>query len=293
MVIGTVAILAYYGLLPPEHRYSRAIIIFSGFAGTVVLLGMHDILYRMGILKYIPYDKLPRKAVIVADDEAYRQTAGILQQVHYAPELSGRISPAGQGNDALSGIDEMKELLYATGINEVIFCINGLTYNEVFEQMQHCGQDYEYKIHIVGSQSFVGSNSSSTSGDLYTIDRRFNLSDFAQVRNKRMVDIGASLLLLLLFPFTFFRVRNPGGFLGNCFQVIMGSRTWVGYAASVNIGHLPHIRKGVLEPFNILPGYEPSDGVKMQINNDYAMHYAPMSDISLLMKNFRYLGGKS
>ena len=297
MLIGTVAILAYYGLLPPEYRYSRAIIIFSGFGGTVVLLGLHEILYRMGILRYIPYDKLPRKAVIVADEQSYLQTAAILRQVHYAPELSGRVGAEGQmagGRDTgsrLSSLPEMKQLLYTAGINEVIFCINGLTYTDVFSQMQHCGGDYEYKIHIVGSQSFVGSNSSSTSGDLYTIDRRFNLSDFAQVRNKRMVDLAASLLFIIFFPFTFFLVKKPWAFFVNCFKVIAGSNTWVGYAAGVNTNNLPAIRNGIIQPYNILPGYEPSPEVKTNINMAYAEHYAPITDVNLLLKNYKFLGG--
>ena len=292
MLVGTVAILAYYGLLPPEYRYSRAIIIFSGFAGTVVLLGLHEILYRVGILKYIPYDKLPRKAVIVADEYGYSQTAGILQQVHYAPELSGRVSIKTQEFDALSSLPDMKQLLYTAGINEVIFCINGLTYKDVFYQMQHCGKEYEYKIHVVGSQSFVGSNSSSTSGDLYTIDRRFNLSDFAQGRNKRMVDIAASLLFLLFFPVTFFRIKKPGMFIANCFKVMAGNYTWIGYANDVNINSLPTIRKGIMQPYNILAGYEPSAEVKMRINTTYAQHYAPLTDVTLLLKNYKFLGGK-
>ena len=291
MVIGTIAILAYYGLLPPEFRYSRAIIIFTGFAGTVVLLGLHEILYRMGILKYIPYDKLPRKAVIVADEKAYTSTAAILNQVNYAPELSGRISPGTDRKGALATLPEMKQLLYTTGVNEVIFCINGLTYGQVFEQMQHCGAAYEYKIHLPGGQSFVGSNSSSTSGDLYTIDRRFNLADFAQVRNKRMVDIGASLLFILLFPVTFFRLKRPGVFFGRCFKVLFGKMTWVGYSANIATKYLPVIRTGAIEPYNILPGYEPSPEVKEQINTAYAQHYTPVTDIGLLLKNFRYLGG--
>ena len=292
MLVGTIAILAYYGLLPPEYRYSRAIIIFSGFAGTVVLLGLHEILYRVGILKYIPYDKLPRKAVIVADEYGYSQTAGILQQVHYAPELSGRVSIKMQEQDALSSLPDMKQLLYTAGVNEVIFCINGLTYKDVFYQMQHCGKNYEYKIHIVGSQSFVGSNSSSTSGDLYTIDRRFNLSDFAQSRNKRMIDIAASLLFLLFFPVTFFKVKKPGAFIANCFKVIAGNYTWIGYANDVNIINLPVIRKGIMQPYNILAGYEPSAEVKMRINTTYAQHYAPLTDVTLLLKNYKFLGGK-
>ena len=292
MLLGTVAILAYYGLLPPEYRYSRAIIIFTGLAGTVVLLGTHDILYRLGILKYIPYDKLPKKAVIVADEATYEETAAILQKVHYAPELSGRISNHREQSDALAPVAEMKELLFTTGINEVIFCVNGLTYSDILGQMQHCGNVYEYKIHLSGSQSFVGSNSSSTSGDLYTIDRSFKLSDFAQIRNKRMVDIALSFILLLLLPVTIFIVKNAGSFITNLFQVLAGSKTWVGYSSAA-ADYLPAIKKGILPPYNILSGYEPSAHVKMQVNVAYAQHYSQVADLAIIMKNIKYLGIKN
>ncbi|MES2703017.1 MAG: glycosyltransferase [Bacteroidota bacterium] len=292
MIIGTFAILAYYGLLPPELRYSRAIIIFTGFAGTVLLLGLHEVLYRMGILKFIPYDKLPRKAVIVADEEVYRDTAAILRQVHYAPELAGRISTGNTAGASLGPLREMKELLYTAGVNEVIFCINGLTYADMFTQMQHCGGDYEYKIHLAGSQSFVGSNSSSTSGDLYTIDRRFNLAQFAHVRNKRMVDIAASLLFLLLFPAFLILVKRQAAFFANCFKVLTGKMTWIGYAGGVPSSYLPRLKPGAVQPYNILPGYEPSAEVKSKINIDYAQHYSTGTDINLLIKNYKYLGGK-
>ncbi|WP_345083246.1 glycosyltransferase family 2 protein [Nemorincola caseinilytica] len=290
MIFGTIVILAYYGLLPPEYRFSRAIIIFSGFAGTVILLGLHELLYRMGVLRYIPYDALPRKAVIVADEHAYKQTAEVLRQVNYAPELSGRISPSADGPGALATIGEMKQLLFVTNVNEVIFCINGLTYADVFRQMQLCGGDYEYKIHLPGGQSFVGSNSSATSGDLYTIDRRFNLADFAQVRNKRMIDIAASVVFLLLFPILLFLVKRPLTFLGHCFRVLFGKLTWVGYVPGVAVQHLPRLRRGVIYPYNILPGYEPADKVKTGMNLLYAQQYTPGTDVGLLLKNYRYLG---
>jgi len=291
MLIGTVAILAYYGLLPPEYRYSRAIIIFTGFGGTVVLLGLHEILYRMGVLRFIPYDKLPRKAIIVAEENAYRQTAAILRQVNYAPELSGRVSPNGEKNNALATLSEMKQLLYTTGVNEVIFCINGLSYQNVFSQMQHCGSAYEYKIHLPGSHSFVGSNSSSTSGDLYTIDRSFNLSGFAQARNKRMLDIATAFIFIIIFPFSFFLLKKPGRFFTNCIRVLFGKLTWVGYANGDSGKYLPKIRKGAIQPYNILPGYDPSPEVKAQINIAYAQTYTPVTDLNLLLRNFRYLGG--
>lgn len=291
MIFGTIVILAYYGLLPPEYRYSRAIIIFSGFAGTVILLGLHELLYRMGVLRFIPYDALPRKAVIVADEHAYQQTSTVLRQVNYAPEVSGRIDPSGDSPGALAPMQDMRQLLYVTNVNEVIFCINGLKYSDVFRQMQLCGPNYEYKIHLPGGQSFVGSNSSATSGDLYTIDRRFNLSDFSQVRNKRMVDIAASFILLVLYPALLFLVKKPFALLGNCILVLTGKNTWVGYTEGVSVAHLPKVRKGIIYPYNILDGYEPAEKVKNNLNQVYAQQYSPGMDVGYILKNYRHLGG--
>lgn len=291
MLLGSIAILAYYGLLPPELRYSRAIIIFTGLAGTVALLGLHELLYRLGILKYIPYDKLPKRAVIVAAEPDYRHTADTLQKVHYAPELSGRVSNNDTTGNALASLPEMKQLLYTTGVNEVIFCVDGLSYQDIFYQMQTCGNRYEYKMHLTGSQSFVGSNSSSTSGDLYTVDRSYNLSGFAQQRNKRMIDIAAALVILILFPVTFFLVKKPGALLANCFAVLFGRKTWIGYAPDTDPAatRLPRIKPGVLPPYNILPGYQPTLHVRHQLNHAYAQHYTPITDIGLLWRNYRWL----
>ena len=291
MVIGTIIILAYYGLLPPDLRYSRALIVFSGILGTVSLLGLHELLYRLGIFKFIPYDKLPRKAVIVGSERDYEETSATLRRVNYAPELSGRVSPANDTSHSLAHISEMKELLYTAGINEVIFCMNHLSYDEVFEQMQKCGKEYDYKIHLPNSQSFIGSNSSNTAGDLYTIDKKYNLASFAHLRNKRMIDVFLSLVFIVLLPFTFFLVRRPAAFFNNCLRVLSGKKTWVGYAGNRNGNrHLPRLKDGILPPYNILGDYIPAPEVREQLDIVYAQHYSAGTDLGLILKNYKYLG---
>ncbi|MBA3828448.1 MAG: glycosyltransferase [Taibaiella sp.] len=289
MLIGTVVILAYYGMLQPNLRYSRAIIIFTGLSGTAIILGLHEVLYKLGILKFIPYDKLPRKAVIVADAKAYAETATILQRVHYAPELAGRISPDEETINSLAPLSEMKQLLYTAGVNEVIFCINGLTYADVLNQMQQCGDAYDYKIHLKGSQSFVGSNSSHTAGDLYTIDKRYNLSSFAQARNKRLTDIAASIVFIVMWPILALFVKNAGQFFVNSCLVLTGKCTWVGYGYTGAL-YLPVLRPGILPPYYLIPEYEPSEAVCTQLDHVYAQHYTAGTDIQLMLKNFKYLG---
>jgi GT2 family glycosyltransferase len=291
MLIGTIIILAYYGLLQPEVRYSRAIIILTGFIGTVLLLTMHELLYRLGIFKFTPYDKLPRKAVIVAEPDGYIDTAANLKRVHYAPELAGRIAPhTEERHDALADALQMKDLLYTAGINEVIFCVNGLTYADIFRHMQACGESYEYKIHIRGSDSFVGSNSIHSSGDLYTFDRRFNLASFSQLRNKRILDVLLAILFIPLWPVLAFIVEQPLAFFSNIWSVLFARKTWVGYTHGQVNKQLPPIKPGILPPYNILKDYTPGHELQMHLNINYAQKYNPSMDFTLILKNLKYLG---
>lgn len=288
MVIGTIMILAYYGLLQPGLRYSRAIIIFSGISGTVIMLALHELFFRLGIFKFIPYDKLPRKAVIVADEQNFTNTANTLRRVHYAPDLNGRIATSSDKGTALASINELKPYLFTAGINEVIFCVNGLSYTQILQQMQYCGGAYEYKIHLQGSESFVGSNSSHTAGDLYTLDKRYNLSKFSQLRNKRILDAGLSVIFLIMWPLLLFVVKNGLQFWVNSILVLTGSNTWVGYTTTNN--HLPAIRTGILPPYFIAEDYEPSETVASQLDSIYAQQYTAGADLTLILKNFKYLG---
>jgi len=295
MLIGTIICLAYFGLIPSDLRYSRAIIIFTGISGSMLLLGLHELLHRTGIYKLVRYDALPRKAVIVASESNFSSTRDKLMQVHYAPDIYGRVSTDKEeaGSLALGSVEQMKPLLKTADIDEVIFCVNGVRYGEIIEQMQHCGDEYEYKIHLPGSQSFIGSNSSQTAGDLYTADRRFNLSQFAQLRNKRVLDIAFSLLLLVLSPLLAFLIQHPFSFLSNCLSVLLSEKTWVGYSAAGNLPLLPALRPGVLPPYTIVADFVPDEAVKQQMNAAYATHYNAWQDVGLIVRNFRFLGRKS
>lgn len=291
MAVGTIVSLAYFGLISPELRYSRAIIVLTGVIGSVLLLALHEALYRIGIFRLVPYDALPRKAVIVAHEDAYLNTADLLTRVHYAPDIYGRIAAAAGKDKALADLRHLKPLLATAGIDEVIFCINGLGFKDVIEHMEHCGRRYEYKIHLPGSDSFVGSNSSNTSGDLYTADRRYNLAHRSQIRNKRVADVVLSGLLLMALPVMFFLVSDLAKFVTNCLQVMAARKTWVGYAPGVT-QDLPPIRPSVLPPYNIVADYEPDDTVRRQMNIAYAKNYNAALDVSLVLRNLKFLGRK-
>lgn len=290
MMIGTIIILAYFGILSAEFRYSRAVILFSGALGAIGILGLRELLDWLGIAKVIRYNRVAKRAVIVANKEQYHQTAAMLHQVHYGPEIVGRIAMSAQEVDALTHLSVLKPLLHTLNVNEVVFCVDELSYGEILNQMQDCGERYDYKIHIPGSRSFVGSNSSTSAGDLYTADKRFNIATFISMRNKRVFDMVSSFILLLLSPILYFILIEKRGLFINIFSVLVGAKTWIGYGS--NFTHLPSIKNSILPPYALQQGFEPQQNVQNLAAMEYAEHYVVGLDFSLLLKNLKFLGKK-
>lgn len=294
MVVGSVMILAYYGLLSAELRYSRGLIMLSGIVGTVALLGLHELLYRLGILRFIPFDDEERKTIIAGDAASYDEATELLLKVPAAPNLAGRIavSPSDTHSDKLGNLEEIQGLLYTAGVGEVIFCSASLSYSRMLEEMQRCGDRYDYKIHLPGSRGFVGSNSSHAAGDLYMAGRRYALAQFSQQRNKRVFDIVSSFGLLLLSPIFVFIVKKPAGFLANVIAVLTGRKTWIGYDTNMaGIAGLPTVKAAIVPPYNLLPDYTPDKHLQQALAIDYARSYTPGVDAGFLWRNLKWLGG--
>jgi GT2 family glycosyltransferase len=294
MLVGTVAALAFYGLLPAELRYSRAILVFGGLTGTVVLLGLHEIGRRLGVFNLPTQDTLPQTALIVAENvQLAEEATGTLRSLPGAPRPLGWVSVSEASSAAMGTLSTLRESLHATGAAEAIFCISGaLDYRAVLTAMQHCGPHYEYKIHIPGSGAFVGSSSSAITADLLTADPRYNLSDAAHRRTKRLFDVVAAFMLLLISPLAAWRTKHPAGFLRACVSVLAGRRTWVGYAPGGRADGLPRLRPGIVPPLYLQEGYTPKQTVLTMANETYARMHQGGTDTIFLLRNFRFLGGQ-
>lgn len=289
MAIGTILAVAYYGLLQTEFRYSRSIIFSTAIFGTVLMVLMHRILHYFKILKYIPYDRISKKTTVVANEANFIATAKLMQTTNYPLQLFGRISIDDDGYEALQTKAKLPETLYQSGIQEVVFNADHLAYNEIFSMMQACGAAYEYKIHLAGSLGFVGSNSRHTSGDIYVTAPKYNLSHSYHVRNKRIFDIGFSLVLIALLPMLLFK-NKAAKMYRNTWQVLVGKRTWVGYSTTEHAEKLPVLKSAVLPTYNKVAGVTPSQVVKEKLDVEYALYYNVFNDVRLVIKNFKFLG---
>jgi lipopolysaccharide/colanic/teichoic acid biosynthesis glycosyltransferase len=151
----------------------------------------------------------------------------------------------------------------------------------------------DYKIAPEDSLSIIGSNSINTAGELYTVNIN-SINRAENKRNKRLLDLSACLVMILLLPLMVFIVSQPLGLLRNIFLVLVSSRSWVSYTRDeqYDMERLPHIRKGILNPMDAFAKDDISEEIKQRLNFIYARDYSTNTDLNILLKGFRNLGRK-
>ena len=166
-------------------------------------------------------------------------------------------------------MDNLKSVVEAHQITEVIFCSKDVSHSEIMKWMTDLGHKVSTKIIPQEGSGIIGSRYRNRRGELYAIDAHYEISRPEKIRQKRLFDILWSVTGLILIPF--YLKKN---YLKNIGSVLIGNQTWVGYGSNNENGLLPHIRKGVY---------------KISENNSerdyfYARDYTVWTDIEFLVQ---------
>jgi len=202
----------------------------------------------------------------------------------------GRISVEENDAGAVGHWKKIKQLSGVFSFNEIIFCAGTLSFRNIIDALQQIPRNITAKFHAVGSHSIVGSDSKDLGGETLTKENGYKLADPYNLRLKRLADVLTSGIFILSFPVHLFTVKKPVSFLTNCFLVLFGNRTWIGYA--VNEKYLPVIRKGIIACNGTPVSYPqqfPEESLKMA-DQWYARDYEPVNDLRLLFKVYSKLG---
>lgn len=294
MVLGTIIVLAFYGLLPVHYRYSRGIILLSGMAGTAVLLVSRWLFSLLKFIKLVPRGQSDYKAAIAGDTEEYKQTSRILRKIKYTREVVGRIATDDNINSANIGtIDDIKQVQRTYRINEIIFNSGSISYEDIMNHMQHVGENSFYKIQVPGSDFIVGSNSSQQNSDEYLSLKKYTIATAAARRNKRMLDIVVAMVLLLAAPLVLIFVENAMHILHDAVAVLSGRKTWVGYDKTKGgMDHLPDVKAAAMPPFILTEYYTPPAHSYVILAERYAGEYTALEDLRLILNNLKFSGKK-
>ncbi|MFO7656259.1 MAG: glycosyltransferase [Bacteroidales bacterium] len=295
VLFGTLLILVIYALLPEHLRFSRALILL----GTIwVLFTTFSIRILLHILSKENFKfeifKERKRIVIVGDKAESNRVLSILEQTHIKPEVVGTVHPNdSEINGAFIGnISQIEDIVAINKADEIIFCAKSMSSQDIIGAMLHfTSTDVDFKIAPPESLSIIGSNSINTAGELYILN--FNaISRTINQRRKRFFDIIASVFLILLTPVAALFVPKPVRMVKNLTKVLSGKYSLIGYHQYklYNHGKLPYLRKGILNPADVIHDSLIDETLSAKVNMLYAKDYKVRNDITILFKAFDKLG---
>lgn len=289
IIIGTFIILLGYSLLPENMRFSRAFILFGTLDALVCIIGLRLKLHILKIKSYSLHSLKTKRIAIIGEESEFIRVSNLLKQTHVKSSFIGFVSAEHNGvhnPHYIGSFNQINEIINVHQITEIIFCAKDLSSQFIINNMLTLvSSGVDFKIAPPESLSIIGSNNIDTAGDLYMIDVN-SISKQSNTRNKRLLDVTLSLIILALSPILFFIQERKTHFFTNCIQVLFGFYSWVGYGKIVDKS-LPKIKPSVLSPGMI----KQSAIDKIQLLNlQYAKDYKIEKDILIIWKCIKKLG---
>lgn len=284
VLAGTVVIAAIYGFLDLEYRSSRMLILL----GTCwALLSLN--VYR-GIFSgwnWIDFSWRPRpepRLIIVGSIGEAERVQALLGRVRQQKNLLGIATPEGREtfDQVLGSTEELALLIQRFRANELIFCLRDVSPAEVIALMDQLGPKISYRTIAPNASSIIGSSSKNTSGELYTVNTAFQLSEPLRQRSKRVLDLILCLIFLITLPILWPLARSSNRLYRYWWAVLLGRMTWVGYFSPTGSSSLPDLRPAVFP--NTASSASLSEKTKQQLDFFYAKDYHWTQDLKALWK---------
>ena len=285
MLIGGLITLALYGLLNENIRFSRGITVLSALFAMLCMLFLRAIMQALKI-KSVESENLQKKVMIVGSAEDEIEVRNLLSKAFVEKNILGIISPFEVKElNQLGVFSHLKPLTKLYGATEIIFVQHHLSFAQIIDSMQLCGNNIEYKIHSFQTDSIIGSNSKNTAGDLYTTELIYNISTQTSKRNKRIVDILFSIIFILFSPILIWFVKNKRSYFLHHFLVLESDKTYVGY----DDAQFPILKPSLLNVYPEIEQYDIPFDNKEHLNWLYAKDYNPWMDVHIILQKWRTL----
>ncbi|MEZ4965565.1 MAG: glycosyltransferase [Saprospiraceae bacterium] len=297
--IGTLILAAVYGFLDLDYRPSRALVLMGAVWAVVSTVGIRVIAHFMEFRNFrIGRDRV-KNMVIVGSGEESARVMSLLNQAGVMKNFIGTVlpslGPAGitPGADAniLGDAAQLHEIVRIYRIDELIFCSKDMLAQDILSWMTRLGPSISYKIVPEESLSIIGSSSKDEPGELYTINIRYNIAQPGQRRNKRVFDLLICLTLLIGLPLWLITSSHRWTLLRNAGAVLLGRRTWVGYAQHTGDGALPPLPPGIFSHIDRLKGLKINEKAKERLDFLYAKDWNVWRDLEIITGQLLSISG--
>jgi GT2 family glycosyltransferase len=285
LALGTLFLMAIYGLLDLEYRPSRAQLLLGSLWSVAATLGLRLAVHFARFRNFrIGRDRVPNLVIVGSAAESERVT-GLLQRAGVVKNLIGWVEPRASlpseeaSGAALGSLPQLHEIVRIYRVDEVIFCSKDVRSQDILGWMTRLGPAVQYKIVPEESLSIIGSSSKDEPGELYTIDIRYNIAQPGARRDKRAFDLLLCLALLLTLPAWLLFSGKKKALLRGWPAVLLGRKTWVGYAPSPQNASLPQLRPGLFSPLDTARVQQPTEQTVARLNFLYAKDWGVWRDV--------------
>jgi GT2 family glycosyltransferase len=290
-LFGTLIISALSNFLD-QYRYSKALLLLGPAWAVFCMITLRLLIHFIKFRNFNIGEEKKKRVAIVGNSGESKRVIKLINDGGIHLHVLGYISPKGMDaeNDlCLGSIGQIKEITDIYRVDEIIFCSKDIPAHQIIEWMSNISNKFlDFKIVPDESNYVIGSNSKEHRGDLYTINIKLNLLQQEHIRNKRIMDLSLSLIFIVFSPVLMWFMKKPFHFVKNCFLVLSGEYSWVGYFESNQV-NLPMIKKGVINPISYYSQNLDEPTIN-RLNMLYARDYSLFTDLHLIVRSFRNLG---
>jgi GT2 family glycosyltransferase len=255
MIATTLILGFFYGLLPEELRFSRALLMLGALGGLSAMLGWRAVLSVVsGKSMFEGAPKQPRilffgaKSSKIALDD-------ILHASGITPSFYWEEEPKFDNEDWLL---KLKALVHLHRINELIVDISQVSNQRLIGILTSLGEQTSVKSLLPENKYIIGSDSSLTQGETYRKSQQ--TADPQYLRQRRVFEITATSLLITLAPLTLVFAIATGRFnawklwIRYSVDVLTGKRSLVGYSRSLSEKfNVPPLPPPIFDICSVLP----------------------------------------
>lgn len=285
--IGTVTILAIYALLPKSFQFSRLFILIGAILTTsYFIISRWMLSFTFGGKFALKEKKQKTFAIIGSPQEITRVEELLNQSTTNNSKIVTISSTDSKSENQIGTLSQLDQIIHLHPIDEIIFCAKDITSHQIIGWMIELNKyPVDFKIAHPDSLYLIGSNSTNTNGELYTLDL-YNINTPKNKRNKRTFDFVTAILLLLICPILIWTYKNKKQLIKNLFACLIGKKTWVGISLQPKqqLHNLPKISNGIFSPtYNV---NNEDELLIEKLNLIYARDYTFFKDWEIVKKNW-------
>jgi GT2 family glycosyltransferase len=276
-LVSMLVLLSIYALLPEHLRFSRGIIFVSGLVIFSALTLLRVMLSRLSLLESAKEQNETKQTIVIGTSDDYKNICHLYEKAGIKENLLGLVNTnGGEALVAYSQFDEFKQLVK---FKNVVLSTNAIGLQSCIAWIQQ-NKQYHVKFFATAARSIISSDDKKSIGESITQHGKFAIAATGAVRLKRILDVVASIVIIIFSPILYFTTTQRNIFYVDLLKVVWGRKTLVGYILMNT--DLPDLKPCLVPHFNSSNGSSPN--LLYELDYRYAKNYLIWTDIKVIVR---------